>query len=117
MHVTTSLASSATNLRVAVDLLRPAPSGEHAAVDRWMKDVAPSVGLRTWFGHDPAKFAEFRARYLVELATSPGPLQELRALGFTHRRVTLVYAARDETHNHAHVLLEALSDRSETAPG
>lgn len=115
--MTTSLASSATNLRVAVDLLRPAPSGEHAAVDRWVKDVAPSVGLRTWFGHDPAKFAEFRARYLVELATSPGPLQELRALGFTHRRVTLVYAARDETHNHAHVLLEALSDRSETAPG
>ncbi len=104
--------------RVLVDRIWPrGVSKERAAIDRWMKEVTPSTELRTWFGHDPAKFAEFRERYLAELAANPGPLEELHSLGLTKDRVTLVHAAKDPTHNHVQVLVEALRNLSEVAPG
>ncbi len=66
--------------RVLVDRIWPrGMSKEDAAVDRWMKGIAPSAGLREWFGHDPAKFAEFRGRHLVELARSRAPPGASRA--------------------------------------
>jgi uncharacterized protein YeaO (DUF488 family) len=78
-------------------------------LDAWLKDVAPSDGLRRWFGHDPARFAEFAARYRRELKREPASevLAELVARASTGT-VTLVYGARDEQHNGALVLREEI---------
>ncbi|KAF1007452.1 MAG: hypothetical protein GAK28_01794 [Luteibacter sp.] len=93
--------------RVLVDRLWPrGVKKEDAHYDLWLKDVAPSPGLRTWFGHRPEHWKVFRERYLAELAASSAP-DILR----THLRtgdVTLLYAAKDEQHNHALVLAEYL---------
>lgn len=97
--------------RVLVDRLWPrGVSKEHAHLDEWDKDIAPSTELRTWFGHDPAKFEEFRARYLAELQDNPS-LQRLRERG-DRGVVTLVYSAHDAEHNQAVVLRDALNDAS-----
>jgi uncharacterized protein YeaO (DUF488 family) len=91
--------------RILVDRLWPRGlSKENAAVDLWLKDVAPSTELRQWFGHDPAKWNEFRRKYSAELATRAGEVAQIRALA-RRRRVTLVYGARDTEHNDAVVLL------------
>ena len=92
--------------RVLVDRIWPrGRSKEALALDAWRKDLAPSPPLRRWFGHDPARWAEFERRYLGELATAdPGDLPERCRAG----TVTLVYGARDERHNHALVLREYL---------
>jgi uncharacterized protein YeaO (DUF488 family) len=94
--------------RVLVDRLWPRGlTKADAALDLWLKDAAPSTELRRWFGHDPGRWAEFRQRYEAELAAMPGVLRQLieAAHGTT---ITLVYGARDETHNHALVLRDAL---------
>ena len=79
-----------------------------AAVDLWLKDVAPSTELRKWFGHDPAKWPEFQERYRAELKDNPAlaQLKEMAARG----KVTLIYAAKDETHNEAVVLRDILNN-------
>ena len=103
-------ASPKDGTRVLVDRLWPRglkKSDAHVAV--WMKDVAPSPGLRTWFHHDPERFAEFRRRYTTELKANPA-LGELRKLG-KGKAVTLLYAAHDPQVNHALVLQSALSAR------
>ena len=93
--------------RVLVDRLWPRGlSRREAAVDVWLKDVAPSAALRKWFGHEPARWGEFRKRYLAELADNDAVAQ-LRALAATGP-MTLLYGAHDETHNQARVLLELL---------
>jgi uncharacterized protein YeaO (DUF488 family) len=97
--------------RVLVD--RVWPRGirkEAAAVDLWLKDVAPSMELRKWFGHDPERWAEFRRRYRAELAKHPEALAELRRLA-RGGTLTLVYGARDPLHNQAVVLRELLLER------
>lgn len=95
--------------RVLVDRLWPrGVSKAEAAIDEWDKDVAPSTALRIWFGHDPAKFAEFAQRYRTELAGSPA-LAALRQTCAEHAVVTLVFAARDVEHNEAVVLQGLLS--------
>jgi uncharacterized protein YeaO (DUF488 family) len=68
----------------------------------WLKDVAPSTALRKWFGHDPARWDEFRRRYAAELDANPavGELRKLAAEG----PLTLLYGARDEAHNQAAAL-------------
>lgn len=104
----------ADGVRVLIDRLWPRGlSKERAQVDVWLKDVAPSQQLRTWFGHDPAKFEEFRSRYEAELASDPArsALAELRELART-QHVTLVFAAHDAAHANATVLRELLA-RSE----
>ncbi|MBN8726340.1 MAG: DUF488 domain-containing protein [Xanthomonadales bacterium] len=94
--------------RVLIDRLWPrGVSKADAALDLWLKDVAPSAELRTWFGHDPARFAEFRERYTAELRANPEPLQKLRDIA-KEGRLTLVYSARDSEHNDAVVLHELL---------
>ncbi len=73
---------------------------ESLRLDGWMKDVAPSDGLRRWFNHDPAKWSEFIKRYQAELDRHPEawrPLLEAARKG----NVTLVYSARDTEHNNA----------------
>jgi uncharacterized protein YeaO (DUF488 family) len=74
-------------------------------LDAWIKDIAPSHELRRWFGHDPARWSEFAARYRRELreGRAAEALAEL-ARRASVRTVTLVYSARDETHNSAVVL-------------
>ncbi len=99
--------------RVLVERLWPRGlTKEEAAVDVWLKDIAPSPALRSWFGHYPKRWTEFRKRYRDEIAKNAGPLRELREL-CRSGPVTLVYAARDETHNGARVLLELLEGKSD----
>ncbi|HZO95930.1 MAG TPA: DUF488 family protein [Gaiellaceae bacterium] len=94
--------------RVLVDRLWPrGVSKEEARLDEWARELAPSGGLRRWFGHDPARFDEFRRRYREELAAHEDKLRELRRRARAGT-VTLVYAARDAEHNDAVVLAELL---------
>jgi uncharacterized protein YeaO (DUF488 family) len=94
--------------RVLVDRLWPRGVKKEAlALDEWCKDIAPSAALRGWFGHDPAKFDEFKARYLEELSVSSEPHQLLKRAG-EHESMTLVYAAKDTVNNHAPVLRDYL---------
>jgi len=98
-------------VRVLVDRLWPRGVRKaDAAIDLWMKDIAPSTELRRWFGHDPARWPEFRRRYEAELREHADRLEELRGMA---RRgpVTLVFGARDEAHNDAVVLRELLLER------
>ncbi len=102
--------SRSDGYRVLVDRLWPRGVKKEAArLDLWAKDLAPSPALRTWFGHDPARFAEFARRYHAELRAGPARalLAEL-ARRAAHGTVTLVYGARDEEHNGAVVLRDAL---------
>jgi uncharacterized protein YeaO (DUF488 family) len=95
--------------RILVDRLWPRGlSKDEAAVDEWLKEVGPSTELRRWFGHDPARFEEFAARYRTELDGSDA-LAELRARCAEHDRVTLVFGAKDSEHNQAVVLRGLLS--------
>jgi len=90
-------------VRVLVDRLWPRGVSKAAArVDAWLKDLAPSAALRTWFGHDPARWTEFRRRYQRELAATDARSQ-LLALA-DHRPLTLLFGAKDPDHNNAVVL-------------
>jgi uncharacterized protein YeaO (DUF488 family) len=88
-------------------------SKAEAALDDWMKDIAPSTELRQWFGHDPARWAEFERRYRAELRQHSQELDRIRALART-QTVTLVYSAHDEEHNDAIVLKEVLLEETRT---
>jgi uncharacterized protein YeaO (DUF488 family) len=100
-------ADEADGVRVLVDRLWPRGfTKERASVDHWMKEVAPSTELRKWFGRDPERWDEFRARYLAELEGSEA-VERLRELAH-EGVVTLVYSVRDEERNHAILLRELL---------
>lgn len=102
-------AAPADGYRILVDRLWPRGlSKERAAVDLWLKTIAPSTELRQWFGHDPDKWDEFRKRYFAELATHVEELGQIRTLA-KRRRVTLVYGARDTENNDAVALLDYLA--------
>lgn len=97
--------------RVLVERLWPRGlSKERAALDLWLKEVAPSPELRRWYGHDPQKWPEFRRRYREELRAKETEVERLAELA---RRgpVTFVYAARDTERNSATVLKELLESR------
>ena len=101
-------ASPADGYRVLVDRLWPrGMSKANAHLDEWLKCLAPSEELRKWFGHDPARWGEFRMRYVSELKHHR---EQLRALAATARKkpVTLVFAARDEERNNAVVIKQYL---------
>jgi uncharacterized protein YeaO (DUF488 family) len=100
--------ASNDGVRVLVDRLWPRGVRKaDAAIDHWMKEVAPSTTLRRWFGHEPARWEEFRRRYKGELKEHQKQLNELRGLA-RHGGITLVYAARDQAHNEAVVLRDLL---------
>jgi uncharacterized protein YeaO (DUF488 family) len=95
-------------VRVLVDRLWPRGLRKaDAAIDRWMKNIAPSTELRQWFGHDPGRWPAFHRRYTQELLQQVAAVDELRELA-RGGRVTLVFAAHDEAHNDAVVLRDAL---------
>ncbi len=100
---------SSDGYRVLIDRVWPRGiSKEQAALDEWAKDLAPSTELRKWFGHEPARFEEFRTRYLKELAGRADHLDDLRARSRSEQ-VTILFGARDERHSNAVVLKELLS--------
>lgn len=95
-------------IRVLVDRVWPRGVAKaNAAIDEWRKEIAPSTALRKWFGHDPERWQEFKRRYLVELKTQGEALDELRQRA-RKRTVTLLFGARDTSHNQAVVLKEHL---------
>lgn len=101
-------ASAGDGYRVLVDRLWPrGVSKEKAKLDLWLKDVGPSDELRKWFGHDPAKYDEFKKRYEQELSSNPA-FAELQQIVHEHPDVTLLYSAHDEAHNQATVLQAVL---------
>ena len=103
-------------VRILVDRLWPRGlTKERAAVNLWLKDVAPSSELRKWFGHDPAKWKEFQVRYRKELREKKDALKLLKQKS-EDRTVTLVYGARDEQHNEAVVLRKIVEGRTRVRP-
>ena len=95
-------------MRILVDRLWPRGlTKERAAVDLWLKDVAPSTELRKWFGHEPSKWEQFQIRYRKELLENKDDLKMLTEKS-KENKVTLLYGARDEEHNEAQVLKRIL---------
>ena len=101
-------ANHSDGYRILIDRLWPrGVSRERAALDAWEPELAPSTELRTWFGHDPHRFEEFRRRYADELRSQRPRLTELRRQA-RDGRLTLVFSARDTEHNDAVVLAEVV---------
>ena len=99
--------------RVLVDRVWPrGRTKEHLRLDEWARDLGPSTQLRKWFGHDPARWPEFQARYHAELA-DPGRARTLDELAERARqaRVTLVFGAHDAERNQARVIADELERR------
>ncbi len=98
-------------LRVLVDRLWPrGVKKERASVDVWAKELAPTTELRQWFDHDASKFSEFRTRYLKELEDKDDVVRKLFE-DANGRTLTLLFAARDRSCNHAVVLLDYLNGK------
>jgi len=105
-------------VRVLVDRIWPRGLRKEAArLDLWAKDVAPTTELRTWYGHDPARFDEFRRRYLAELAgeTQRAAVGRLRALASAGapKPLILLTATKDVDHSQAAVLAQQLRQAAE----
>src|SRR5262249_3304818 len=98
--------------RILLDRLWPrGVTKSDAAINEWMKEIAPSTELRKWFGHDPSRWQEFRRRYQSEIQRHPEQFDRLRKLA-QHGRITLVFSAHDEAHNDAVVLKDLLLGRT-----
>jgi len=94
--------------RVLVDQLWPRGiRKEDAAIDEWPKEIAPTVEIRRWFGHDPAKYEEFKQRYAMELDDKADLIDRIKNEA-RRGTVTLLFSARDIEHNNATVLKEIL---------
>lgn len=97
-------------IRILVDRIWPRGiSRQVAAIDLWLKEIAPSTELRKWFGHDPEKWSEFQKRYHREIHSNTEALQSLLEQ-IRKGPVTLVYSARDERHNQGVALLKFLEE-------
>ena len=101
--------SKEDGMRILVDRLwARGLTKEKAAIDLWLKEIAPSTELRKWFAHDPKKWTEFRKKYLQELKENKEQVSIIK----DHLKkvpVTLVYGAKDQEHNEAQVLEELLN--------
>lgn len=94
--------------RILVERLWPRGlTKKRAALDLWLKDLAPSPALRKWFAHDPAKWKQFQARYRREMREKQDAIRWLKQKAAAGT-VTLVYATRDEEHNGALALKRLL---------
>ncbi len=99
--------------RILIDRLWPRGlKKETAHVDEWLKEIAPSDELRNWFGHEPAKWEEFKRRYRKELAKKTELLERIKAAA-EKGTVTLLFAAKDVDHNNAVALEEFLREPRE----
>ncbi len=98
-------------LRVLVERLWPRGlKKQEVALDLWLKEIAPSAGLRQWFGHDPQKWQEFCRRYRAELAGRTAEVNLLREK-LQQGKVTLIYGSRDEEHNAAVALKKFMEEK------
>ncbi len=98
----------ADGCRVLVDRLWPRGlTKQKAALDHWLRDIAPSDALRKWYGHEPARWPEFKRRYRAELKREPESVKALRALCKANARVTLLFSSKEEARNNA-VALKAI---------
>lgn len=103
--------SRSEDLRILIDRLWPRGMTREAAnIDDWLRDVAPSHSLRLWFGHDPARWDEFQAKYRQELSQREELIHDLRSRA-RHSPISLVSAAGDIVHCHAQVLRRVLLGR------
>lgn len=99
-------------MRILVDRLWPRGlKKDGAPIDLWLKEIAPSDDLRKWFGHEPAKWPEFKQRYFAELRGKQDSVITLRQHAGAGA-VTLLYSAKDEKHNNAMALLEYLQSQT-----
>ena len=88
--------------RILVDKLWPrGMTKKEAKIDLWERDAAPSDSLRRWFAHDLRKWAQFKRRYQAELAKKRNLLNQLKQLEKEKKKITFIYAAKDEKHNNA----------------
>ena len=100
--------------RILVERLWPRGlTKEKAAVDQWLKDIAPSPQLRKWFSHDPDKWEDFCKRYRAELDENQDPVRQLKEI-CSAGTVTFVFAARDTERNSAIVLKAYLESSAKT---
>jgi uncharacterized protein YeaO (DUF488 family) len=100
--------AKADGRRVLVDRVWPRGlTKEKAHIDEWLKEIAPSTRLRKWFGHDPARWEEFKKRYAAELKDQREQVEQL-AQQARKRTVTLLFGAKDIEHNNAVALKEFL---------
>lgn len=98
-------------MRVLVERLWPRGVRKvDAAIDLWLKDIAPSAELRRWYGHDPSRWNTFQSRYRDELDANTRPVEELLRLA-EKQDLTLVYSAHDEPGNSAQVLRDYFTER------
>lgn len=105
-------AARSDGARVLVDRLWPrGVTRDQLRLAAWARELAPSDALRRWYGHEPARFAEFARRYAQELRSGPG-MEALADLArrAAHGTVTLVYATREGEHSNAAVLRDILED-------
>ena len=94
--------------RILVDRIWPrGVTKAELKLDAWLKELAPSTGLRRWFGHDPARWLEFKKRYTQELQGHGDMVEDLRSR-CRNGTVTLIYGAKDTEHNNAVVLRDYL---------
>ncbi|MEW6125340.1 MAG: DUF488 family protein [Pseudomonadota bacterium] len=107
--------ASGDGLRILIDALWPRGiAREDEPFDAWLKEFAPSTELRRWFGHEPARWQEFRQRYFAELDERPEAIEALRkTIADADGPVTFVFAARDTEHNNAVALRDYLEQRRE----
>ena len=99
-------------LRILIDRIWPRGlTKQAAAIDLWLKDIAPTTELRKWFNHNPAKWSQFQTRYTAELESNPEAVQQLTSL-LNQSITTLIYGAKDEQHNHAVVLAGYLKQQT-----
>lgn len=99
----------ADGIRILIDRIWPrGMTKEKAAIDLWLKEIAPTTELRKWFGHDPEKWKEFKKRYKKELKDNTDAVDQVKQQ-LKKGNITLVYSAKDEAHNQAVVLQEYLN--------
>jgi len=104
-------AAKADGKRYLVDRVWPRGIKKDAiSIEAWLKELGPSTELRKWFGHEPARWTEFKKRYFNELASKKALWEPLREAS-RKQTITLVYSARDEAHNQAVALCEFLESR------
>lgn len=97
--------------RILVDRLWPrGVSKEKAALDLWLRDIAPSNELRIWFGHDPNKWTEFQRKYRAEIETNKEAFAQLQEIVTSKKTVTLLFSTKDEEYNQAVVIKSLLQE-------